>query len=92
MRWTAPSCAASDGSQVSLREITTAKQTTLEPSIYQKNMKRVVYVTGDVAGRVESPVYAIFKMNQTLDQMKVPAGYARSATTSCRPNRPTVTP
>ena len=65
----------SDGSQVSLREITKTETTTLEPSIYQKNMKRVVYVTGDVAGALESPVYAIFQMNKTLDQMKVPAGY-----------------
>ena len=33
-------------------------------------MKRVVYVTGDVAGTAESPVYAIFKMNEALDKIK----------------------
>ena len=48
----------------------------LAPSIYHKNMKRVVYVTGDVAGKAESPVYAIFKMNEALDRIKLPAGYA----------------
>ncbi len=66
---------ASDGSLVSLREITKTVATTLDPSIYHKNMKRVVYVTGDVAGKAESPVYAIFKMNEALDRLKLPGGY-----------------
>jgi multidrug efflux pump subunit AcrB len=35
----------------------------------------VVYVTGDVAGAEESPVYAILKMNKELDKLKLPAGY-----------------
>jgi multidrug efflux pump subunit AcrB len=59
-----------------LREITKSEATTLQPSIYHKNMKRVVYVTGDVAGAAESPVYAIFKMNEALDRLGLPAGYA----------------
>ncbi|MDR3762520.1 MAG: efflux RND transporter permease subunit [Acidobacteriota bacterium] len=67
--------AAADGSLVSLREITRVTETTLAPSIYHKNLKRVVYVTGDVAGAAESPVYAIFKMNEALDKLKLPAGY-----------------
>jgi len=67
---------ASDGSLVSLREITRTVATTLQPSIYHKNMKRVVYVTGDVAGKAESPVYAIFKMNEALDHLKLTGGYA----------------
>ena len=67
--------ASSDGSLVSLREITTVRATTIEPSIYHKNMRRVVYVTGDVAGETESPAYAIFKMNDVLDHFQLPAGY-----------------
>jgi multidrug efflux pump subunit AcrB len=35
----------------------------------------VVYVTGDVAGSEESPVYAILKINQAMDQLKLPEGY-----------------
>ena len=35
----------------------------------------VVYVTGDVAGQEESPLYAILKMNKVLDQLKLPEGY-----------------
>lgn len=64
-----------DGGLVSLRELTQVHQTTLQPSIYHKDMKRVVYVTGDVAGAAESPVYAIFKMNRALDHLQLPAGY-----------------
>jgi len=46
----------SDGSMVSLRELVTVEHETIEPSIYHKNLRRVVYVTGDVAGAEESPV------------------------------------
>jgi multidrug efflux pump subunit AcrB len=64
-----------DGGMVSLRELIIVEHTTIEPSIYHKNLRRVVYVTGDVAGAVESPVYAILKMNKELDHLTLPAGY-----------------
>lgn len=65
----------SDGTLVSLRELVDVEHTTLQPDIYHKNLKRVVYVTGDVAGGEESPVYAIFKMNHALNKLKTPDGY-----------------
>ena len=64
-----------DGGMVSLRELVIVERKTIEPSIYHKNLRRVVYVTGDVAGQEESPVYAIMKMNKDLDHLKLPAGY-----------------
>jgi multidrug efflux pump subunit AcrB len=64
------------GGQVSLREVTNTEQTTIQPSIYRKNLEPVVYVTGDVAGEEESPVYAIGKMNEALDRLKAPDGFA----------------
>ncbi|MGC1872640.1 MAG: efflux RND transporter permease subunit [Acidobacteriaceae bacterium] len=64
-----------DGSMVSLRELVDVDHTTLQPDIYHKNLKRVVYVTGDVAGAEESPVYAILKMNKALDKLTLPDGY-----------------
>jgi multidrug efflux pump subunit AcrB len=64
-----------DGGMVSLRELVIVEHTTIEPSIYHKNLHRVVYVTGDVAGAVESPVYAILKMNKDLNHLTLPAGY-----------------
>jgi hypothetical protein len=38
-------------------------------SIYHKNLMPVTYVIGDVAGVVESPVYAIFQMNEALKKL-----------------------
>ena len=44
---------------VAVREVTRAVSTEEEQSIYHKNLLPVTYVTGDVAGSIESPVYAI---------------------------------
>ena len=74
-----------DGSMVSLRELVTVEHKTIEQSIYHKNLRRVVYVTGDVAGAVESPVYAIFKMNKDLDHLTLPAGYTLTRYNSAMP-------
>ncbi|HUV69033.1 MAG TPA: efflux RND transporter permease subunit [Terracidiphilus sp.] len=74
-----------DGSMVSLRELLTLEHETIEPSIYHKNLRRVVYVTGDVAGAEESPVYAILKMNKQLDHLTLPAGYTLTRYNSTMP-------
>jgi multidrug efflux pump subunit AcrB len=74
-----------DGSLISLRELVNSDHNTIEQSIYHKNMKRVVYVTGDVAGVEESPVYAILKMNKDLDKLKLPAGYTLARYNSTMP-------
>jgi multidrug efflux pump subunit AcrB len=51
---------------VPLRELVKVESTIVDKSIYHKNLMPVTYVIGDVAGIVESPVYAILKMNQAL--------------------------
>jgi len=63
------------GNLVALGELVRVEQLTSEQSIYHKNLMPVVYVTGDVAGAEESPVYAILKLNQAIDQLKLPEGY-----------------
>ena len=63
------------GNLVPVGELVRVEQTVNEQSIYHKNLMPVVYVTGDVAGQEESPVYAIMKLNQALDQLKLPEGY-----------------
>lgn len=45
-----------------------------DKSVYHKNLLPVVYVTGDVVGRQESPVYAILQMNRALDNLELPNG------------------
>ena len=63
------------GGQIALQEVTTLHQTITDTSVYRKNLQPVVYVTGDVAGGEESPVYAIMKMSDAVDQLKLPDGY-----------------
>jgi multidrug efflux pump subunit AcrB len=38
---------------------------------YRRDLRPLIYVTGDVAGSIESPVYAILAMNRTLDSVRV---------------------
>ena len=61
--------------QASIAELT--HQTTVpEPQpIYHKNLQPVTYVTADVAGAIESPVYAILQMNRALANVTMPEGY-----------------
>ena len=61
------------------RELTDVEQTTIEASVYRKNLRPVVYVLGDVAGEVESPVYAIQKMSNAIDQIKTAGRLSRQA-------------
>ena len=63
------------GNLVPLGELVKVEKSINEQSIYHKNLMPVVYVTGDVAGAEESPVYAILKLNQAIDQLKLPEGY-----------------
>jgi multidrug efflux pump subunit AcrB len=63
------------GNLVPLSELVSVEQRTNEQSIYHKNLMPVVYVTGDVAGQEESPVYAILSLNRAIDQLKLPEGY-----------------
>jgi multidrug efflux pump subunit AcrB len=63
------------GGQISLQEVTNVQKTTIDTSVYRKNLQPVVYVTGDVAGGEESPVYAIMKMSDAIDKIKLPDGY-----------------
>ena len=65
----------SQGQFVALAEIVRVEEEIADKSIYHKNLLPVVYVTGDVAGHEESPVYAIFKMKARLDKLRVPEGY-----------------
>jgi multidrug efflux pump subunit AcrB len=79
--------AGAGGRLVPLREIVRPEESPEGYSIYRKNMKRVVYVTGDLAGAEESPVYAIFQMNRGLDAMRLPEGYSLARYAAQQPFR-----
>jgi multidrug efflux pump subunit AcrB len=66
-----PICAGE--SCVPLGELVRVVRDVGEKSIYRKNLLPVVYVTGDVAGAEESPVYALLKLNEKI-RAYVPEG------------------
>lgn len=54
---------------IPLRELVNITEKPVDQPLYRKNLRSVIYVTGDVADTVESPVYAIFEMNRKLAEL-----------------------
>jgi multidrug efflux pump subunit AcrB len=73
---------AADGRLVPLADLITMQRTNLDRSIYHKNLMPVVYVTGDVAGVKESPVYAILEMRKKIDAIDLAEGYTMAQYTA----------
>lgn len=67
--------ASKQGTMVSVGDLVSVEEGTRAKSIYRKNQKRVVYVLADMAGELESPVYAILGMTDKLNNIELPAGY-----------------
>ncbi len=63
------------GNMVTVGDLVSVQESTRAKSIYRKNQKRVVYVLADMAGELESPVYAILGMTEKLNEINLPAGY-----------------
>jgi multidrug efflux pump subunit AcrB len=55
-------------------------------SIYHKNLMPVTYVTADVAGAMESPVYAILALGPKIDAIRIPEGYRVEQFTASQPS------
>lgn len=64
------------GQMVPVSDIVKVKKDSLAKTIYRKDQKPVVYVLSDMAGKLESPVYAILGMKEKLNKIKLPAGYS----------------
>jgi multidrug efflux pump subunit AcrB len=77
--------ASASGALVPISELIHVETGAIETSLYHKNLKRVVYVTGDVAGKEESPVYAILELSRPLDQIHGPGGYPIERSTTHLP-------
>jgi multidrug efflux pump subunit AcrB len=63
------------GRTVSLGELVHTEKVIGDKSIYHKNLLPVTYVTADIAGKIESPVYAVLQIGPEIDKIKVPEGY-----------------
>jgi multidrug efflux pump subunit AcrB len=67
--------AGRNGRQVALGELVHVTKLIEDKSIYHKNLMPVTYVTADIAGEIESPVYAVLKIGPEIDKIKIPEGY-----------------
>jgi multidrug efflux pump subunit AcrB len=63
-----------EGRGTPLSELSHAVNDSVGPEIMHKNLRRVVYVLGDVAGREESPVYAIAALRPRVARLPGPDG------------------
>lgn len=54
------------GALIPVSEVVEVVQTTRESSIHHKNLLPVVYVVGDLAGGVDSPLYGMFTLSAQL--------------------------
>jgi multidrug efflux pump subunit AcrB len=70
---------------VAVGEVTRAVRTQADTSLYHKNLQAVTYVTGDLAGQNESPVYAILAMNKAIARLTLPEGYGLDVFNATQP-------
>ena len=66
---------SSNGLTLPIADLVRLERDTIEKSIMRKNQRRVVYVTADMAGELESPVYALLSLSDLLKDIEMPAGY-----------------
>jgi len=59
---------------IPVSQLVTVKEGSEEPAIFHKNLMPVTYVFSDLAGAIESPVYALAALNKKIDLMKGTGG------------------
>ena len=64
-----------NGTRISLKSLVHLDPTQRDAPIYRKNLQRVSYVIADVAGRQESPVYAILALREKINGLMKESGY-----------------
>ncbi len=62
------------GMPVPLELLVEKKDGIEEQSLYHKNLKRVIYVSADVSGKEESPIYAILNLQKDLKEYEKRTG------------------
>ena len=81
--------AGRNGRQVGLGELVRVEKGIEDKSIYHKNLMPVTYVTADIAGVIESPVYAVLQLGPEIDKIKIPEGYQIDQHMAALPSDPT---
>ncbi len=64
-----------NGNTYPIGDFVQTEEAVIEKNIMRKNQRRVVYVTADMAGELESPVYALLSLSDRLAEIEMPTGY-----------------
>ena len=65
---------SASGKLVPIRELVTRSDTLREQPVYHKDLLPVNYVVADMAGQIDSPLYAMFGMRSQLAGIATPGG------------------
>jgi multidrug efflux pump subunit AcrB len=65
---------AKDGTLVPLSELVESTKTVRDKTIYHKDLLPVVYVVGDMAGKLDSPLYGMFGVRSAINGMALAEG------------------
>jgi multidrug efflux pump subunit AcrB len=74
------------GVLIPLSDVVVIEETVIPKSRHRRNLKPVIYVTADVAGELESPVYAIMDMRERIAQIPTLGGEEISQNFRNQPN------
>jgi len=80
--------AGRNGQTVSLGELAHSDRVAADKSIYHKNLLPVTYVAADIAGEIESPAYAMFKIGPEIEKIKIGEGYVIEQHMAALPSDP----
>jgi len=62
------------GKLVPIRELVAVSDTLREQPVFHKDLHPVNYVVGDMAGKIDSPLYGMFAMRSEISEIQTPGG------------------
>ncbi len=65
---------STEGKLVAIRELVTVSDTAREQPVYHKDLLPVNFVVGDMAGKLDSPLYGMFSMRSEIAAIQTPNG------------------
>ena len=73
------------GQAVPVGDVTTRVEKTIQPFIMRKDQMDVIYVTAELAGDLESPIYAMLNLEKDIAAIPVPTGYTLQTLSNGQP-------
>jgi len=77
-----------NGKLIAMGDLIHVTESEREQPIYHKDLLRVVYVTGDMAGKLDSPLYGMFDIAGKLTKLKTQQGYPLAQHYIAQPQNP----